>query len=123
MSRIMLLLFAIVTMVTFNCGEAEEPFFSHVYGWVKRTADSTGINDMNLKITDLDPDNFALGRERETTTTTYDSLDGFFEMDSVCYGTSQRQGAGYVRMIVADTDTFFPDLRGAIDTVELYISP
>ncbi len=123
MNRIALLLIALVTMIALNCGEEEEPFLSHVYGWVKRTADSTGINDLNIEVTDLDPYNFVLGRERETTTSTQDSLDGFFEMDSVCYGTTQRQGAGYVRIIVADTDTFFPDIRGAIDTIELYISP
>jgi len=123
MNRIVLILGAIIIMIALNCGEEEEPLFCHVYGWVRRTADSTGINNLNVKIRDMDPDNLAVGRERETTTSTNDSLDGFFEMDSVCYGTSQRQGTGYVRIVVAETDTSFPDIYGAMDTIELYISP
>ncbi len=113
-----------------NCaGEDEELFFSHLSGWVRNEADSMGVNDLFLQIMDIDPDNLSQLRERTTTTMTEDSFDGYFEMDSVLYGTSELQGSGYVR-IVADTahnddwpyHIWFPNISGEVAAVTLYIS-
>ncbi len=119
-----------IGFLTLNCaGEDEELFFSHLSGWVRNEADSMGVNDLFLQIMDIDPDNLSQLRERTTTTMTEDSFDGYFEMDSVLYGTSELQGSGYVR-IVADTahnddwpyHIWFPNISGEVAAVTLYIS-
>ena len=110
-------------------GEDEELFFSQLSGWVRNEADSLGVNDLFLQIRDIDPDNLSQLRERTTTTMTEGSLDGYFEMDSVLYGTSEFQGSGYVS-IIADTahnddwpyHIWFPNISDEVAAVTLYIS-
>ncbi len=113
-----------------DCTEQEqELFFSQLSGWVRNEADSAGVNDLFLQIRDIDPDNPSQLRERTTTTMTQGSLDGYFEMDSVLYGTSEFQGSGYVS-IIADTahnddwpyHIWFPNIAGEVAAVTLYIS-
>jgi len=128
MNRFGLWVFFIMVFVM-HCAEEEEPFFSHLSGWVRKEADSTGVNDLVLQIRDINPDHLNQFRERTTTTMIQDSLDGYFEMDSVLYGTSQKQGTGYVA-IIADSlynedwpsHIWFPNIASDIATVTLYIS-
>ncbi len=128
MKKIVLLI-SVITLFALNCGEEkEELFFSHLFGYIRRQVDSTGVNDLLLRIRDIDPDDYSQARERSTTTTHNDSLNGFFEMDSVLYGTSKMQGVGYVIIIVDSLDnpgwldtSWFPDIVGPVDTVEYYI--
>lgn len=122
------LLSILLAVITLNCTEEEEPLICYLYGWVKRETDSTGVNDLLLRIRDINPNDVNQWRERNTTTRTEDSIPGFFEMDSVCYGTSKMQGIGYVTIIVDNdsnpgwtTQYWQPNVYGAIDTVILYI--
>ena len=121
----------LVAMCTVYCTEEEEPLFSHVYGWVRTsTEDSTGVNGLILKVIDLDPDNLPAFRQNTVTTVTHDQLPGFFEIDSVVYGTDQRQGTAYVTFIADTLDNpdwpytvWNPNVTGDVDSVILYISP
>jgi len=116
-------------LLIMRCAEEEELFFSHLSGWVRNEVDSIGVNDLSLQIRDIDPDQLDQFRERTTTTMTQDSLDGYFEMDSVLYGTSQKQGTGYVA-IIADSlhnedwpfHIWFPNIASDVAAVTLYIS-
>jgi hypothetical protein len=126
----LLLLVAICTFFVFRCAEEEEPFFCHLTGWVlnEDSADSTGVNDIIVDVIDINPEDCALTRQRQATTRTEDSTLGYFEIDSVCYGTSQKQGTGYVTLRVDSLDNlgwetrmWAPDIYGEEDTVVLYI--
>ena len=123
------MLCVLVAMCTVHCTQEEEPLFSHVYGWVRTVTDSTGVNDLVLKVIDLDPDNIPALRQRQVTTQTHDLIAGFFEIDSVVYGTDQRQGTAYVTFIADSLDNpdwphsvWNPNVSGDVDTVILYIS-
>lgn len=118
-----------ITLFSLQCAEEEEElFFSHLSGWIRNEADSVGVNGLFLQIRDIDPDHLDQLRER-TTTTTMDLLDGYFEMDSVLYGTSEMQGSGYVS-IIADSvynedwplHIWFPNISAEVQAVTLYIS-
>lgn len=130
MKYLTLCLLAVITILFLpRCSEDEEPLLAHVYGYVRNESDSSGVNSITLRIRDIDPENVEDIRERETITRTEDSLAGYFEMDSVCYGTSNMQGIGYVTIIVDSTTNpgwptqyWQPDVYGAVDTVILYIS-
>ncbi len=124
------MLCVLVAISTVHCTEEEEPLYSHVYGWVRTVTDSTGVNGLILKVIDLDPDNLPALRQRQVTTTTHNLLAGFFELDSVVYGTDQRQGTAYVTFIADSLDNpnwahtiWNPNVSGDVDTVILYISP
>ena len=120
----------LIAMCIVSCTEDEEPLFSHVYGWVRTTTDSTGVNGLIMKVIDLDPDDLPAFRQRQVTTATYDQVPGYFEIDSVVYGTDQRQGTQYVTFVSDTLDNpnwpytiWRPNIYGEIDTVILYISP
>ncbi|KPK72898.1 hypothetical protein AMJ87_03395 [candidate division WOR_3 bacterium SM23_60] len=124
-----LMLFVLITLCIVHCTEEEEPLYCHVYGWVRTVSDSTGVNGLILKIIDLDPENLPELRQRQVTTQTHDLLAGFFEIDSVVYGTDQRQGTAYVTFIADSLDNpdwphtvWNPNVYGDVDTTILYIS-
>lgn len=122
-----LTLFLVLSIL--NCTTQGEPLISHLYGYLKNESDSTGVNNIVLKIRDINPYDVNLSRVREDTTRTEDSQDGFFEMDSVCYGTTEQQGTGYVA-IFADSllnpgwpsQYWWPSIAGDVDTIIIYIA-
>lgn len=126
-STILLLLISIFLITAPRCGSEEEPLICHLYGYAVRDDNQTGINGLVLKIYDIDPYNISQGRLRETTTGIQDSVDGFFEMDSVCYGTTKNQGnlvtigidstqnPGYM------TQYYTPFIDGEVDTIIISI--
>jgi hypothetical protein len=129
MMKIFAIVCAIILVVSLNCAEEEEPFFCHLYGWMKSATDSTGLKDLKLKIWDIDPEDISRSRERTTTTSSADTTAGFFEMDSVVYGTTKMQGSSYVTIVVDSIDNpayptqyFQPGIYGSVDTVIIYVS-
>jgi hypothetical protein len=127
MKKIIILLIFFV-FVWINCTDDEEPLLSHMYGWVYRTSDSTGINDITIKIRDIDPYDVKVLRDRNVITQSKDTLPGYFEIDSVCYGTTKIQGTTYVTMFIDSLDNptwpdtaWHPDLHGPVDTVTIYL--
>ena len=64
----------------------------------------TGINNIILTVGDINPDDITEMRIRKVTTESYDTLNGHWEMDSVCYGTTRQQGTGYVRITLDTLD-------------------
>jgi len=115
----------VIAFTLFNCTHKEELYLTHLYGWVKY--DTTYINGIVLVVRDINPENTAYYRFRtDTTNYSTDSLPGFFEMDSVCYGTSSYQGSQIVAVLVDSTDNpgwpkqyWYLNLSGSVDTVEL----
>ena len=118
-------------MCVVGCTTNEDPLICHVYGQVISEDDSiTAIDGIILRIQDINPDNVGQVRIRSNidTTETADSLGGFFEIDTVCYGTTSQQGTGYV-VIYADSTSnpgypsqaWAPTIRGDVDTIILYI--
>ena len=127
MKMTMLLLF-FIALVFMGCTDAEEPFISHVYGWANRTSDSTGINGLTIRIRDINVYDLGQLRDRTIVTETKDSLDGYFELDSVCFGTTSVQGVGYVVFFIDSVDnpnwsdtSWFPDIRGPVDTIIFHL--
>jgi hypothetical protein len=125
MKKLMIFAF-LIAILALNCTTEEEPLVCHLYGRVIH--DTTGVNDIKLKIWDINPYNVDQMRSRETTTRDENSTPGFFEMDSVCYGTTRRQGS-IVSVVVDSTDNpgwpsqiWQPDIYGDIDTIILYIN-
>ena len=119
----------LIFMFLMNCTDEGEPLIGHVYGWVRNEVDSAGVNDIILRIRDINPYNLEQMRNRTATTMTEDSVDGFFEIDSVCYGTTKMQGIGYVTVFVDSINNpgwpnqlWQPDIWGETDTVILYIT-
>ena len=126
--KIPLLFLFLITLSLLNCTSAEEPFLSHVYGWAYRMSDSTGINGLTIRIRDINVYDLSQLRDRTVITETKDSLDGYFELDSVCFGTTSVQGIGYVVFFIDSIDNptwpdtnWFPDIRGPEDTVIFYM--
>ncbi|MBE0432614.1 hypothetical protein IBX73_04005 [candidate division WOR-3 bacterium] len=124
---ILLLLLSMFFITVFNCATEEEPLICHLYGYVVRNDNQTGINNLVLKIYDINPYDLNIGRLRETTTRVQDSIDGFFEMDSVYYGTTKRQG-NLVTIGIDSTQNpgypsqyYTPFIDGEIDTVIISI--
>ncbi len=123
MRKILILIIAVLLLL--YCSRKEELYFTHLYGRVKH--DTTYINGIILIVRDINPENTAYYRFRtDTTGYSSDSLPGFFEMDSVCYGTSNYQGGDIVAVLVDSTDNpgwprqyWYLSLHGGIDTVEL----
>ena len=138
MRKIVICLIPLLFVATFNCGgEPEEPFICHLYGYTQRIRvinDSipiydtlSGVNGLILRIYDIDPYDITSGRLRYDTTETRDSIPGCFEMDSVCYGTTNNQG----NLVSIGIDTTenpgwntqyrTPDIYGDVDTVLIYL--
>lgn len=122
-----LVFFAGIIFLILTCAQKEVPYFTHLYGWVKY--DTLGINGIILQIIDINPDDVNRGRVRETITKSSASLPGFFEMDSVCYGTSGYQGSQTVAIQVDSTKNsgwstkiWYPDIKGGVDTVLLFLT-
>ena len=106
-----------------------DPFYTDIYGWIRKVSDSTGVNGLDLRIYDIDPDDLNTSRMRERTTAEHDSIDGYFQIDSVIYGTTKMQGVGYVSIVVDSTTNpgwpsqiWQPSLRGDVDSIILYIN-
>jgi len=124
---IVITLFALLATAT-NCADEEEPLIClHLYGYAVRDDNQQGINGLALRIYDINPYDISVGRLRETTTITQDSIPGFFEMDSVCYGTTKRQG-NLVSIGIDSTQNpgypsqyYTPFIYGEIDTVIIEI--
>ena len=116
-------------LVIMHCAEEDIPLFSDVSGWLRQSeSDSTGINDAILTVNDINPDDIATTRMRKVTTHEEDSLGGYWEMDSVCFGTSRQQGTGYVRITLDTLDNptypyrvWRPNIYGPADTIILYM--
>ncbi len=113
----------------FNCTWKQgEPYFCHLYGYMKDVEDSIGVNNIFLYIKDLDPNNADKRRIRETKTAmSSDSMPGFFEMDSVCYGTTTREG-NFVEIYVDSiknpgwaTQLWVPIIHSEVETLILYL--
>lgn len=119
----------LIIIFTVHCTTTDEPLVTHLYGYIRNASDSTtGINGLILQIRDINPYDFNYARIREDTTRTEDSLDGFFEMDSVVYGTTGQQGTGYVAIFLDSLQNpgwsswiWYPTLFGEIDTIILYL--
>ena len=129
MKYLMVLIFGV--SIFMNCMEEEVLYWTHMYGFAKLESSGSGINGLHLIIGDIDPENTNLTRIRETDTGySPDSLRGFFEMDSMCYATSSRQGSGIVWIMIDSTDNpgftsqyQYVDLSGPTDTIDYYITP
>jgi len=120
----------LAALVIMHCaGEDDIPLFSDVSGWLRQSDTLTaGINNIILTIGDIDPVDISHMRVRKVTTQPNDTLGGYWEMDSVCYGTTQQQGTGYVRITLDTLDNpsypyrvWLPNIFGPVDTVILYI--
>ncbi len=130
MKRFMLCLFFLFLAVMIHCGgEEEEPLICHLYGYMINNDNQQGVNSLIVRIYDIDPYDIGSGRLRYDTTMTQDSIPGFFEMDSVCYGTTKRQG-NLVTIGLDNTENpnwpnqfYTPDIFGDVDTVFIYILP
>ena len=133
--KVILAFSVLVCLAVLDCEAKEEPLFSDVVGYMRRIiqidtthADTIGENNIIVRIRDLDPDDLNQIRERRDTTIIKDSLSGYFEMDSVCYGTTLRQGSGLVTVIVDSVNNpawpnqlWHPTLEGPVDTLVLYL--
>ncbi len=114
-------------LVIIHCAEDDIPLFSDVSGYLRRNDSLTsGINNVILTVGDIDPDDITGMRTRKVTTGPHDTLDGYWEMDSVCYGTTRQQGTGYVRITLDTLDNpaypyrvWLPNIFGPADTVVL----
>jgi len=128
LKQLLFLLCVLVFIVA--CFKEEEKYYTHLYGWVRdpSTPDTNGVDGIVVQIVDINPKDVSRNRIREDTTHTVDSLHGFFEMDSVCYGTSGYMGAQTVMIHIDSTKNpgyptqwWFPDIGGGVDTVILHI--
>jgi len=119
----------IICFVIFDCTKKEDLYFTHLYGWAKYDT-LGGINGLKLLIRDINPDDTDYFRYRPVTTGySNDSSPGFFEMDSVCYGTSSLQGGQIVAVLLDSVDNpgwprqyWYLTLSGGVDTVELNLT-
>jgi hypothetical protein len=122
-----ILLGFISLLVMMHCADDDVPLFSDVSGWLRQDDSTTaGINNIILTVGDIDPDDITSMRTRKVTTQPKDTLGGYWEMDSVCYGTTQQQGTGYVRIILDTLDNpvynyrvWLPNIFGPADTIIL----
>ncbi|MBN2620897.1 hypothetical protein JXB22_07375 [candidate division WOR-3 bacterium] len=120
---------AMICCIGMRCtDDPGEPFYTDMFGWIQKSTDSTGVNGLNLRIYDLDPNDLENTRMRERTTAEHDSVDGYFEIDSIIYSTTNMQGVGYVTIVVDSTTNpnwpsqlWQPSLRGGVDSIVLYI--
>lgn len=123
------IIFFLIFLIIYNCTRKEELYFTHLYGWIKYDT-LGGINGLKLLIRDINPENTDYYRYRpDTTGYSPDSLPGFFEIDSVCYGTSSYQGSQIVAVLLDSTDNpgwprqyWYLSLSGSVDTVELNLT-
>lgn len=129
MRALFLLLVISICILELHCiDDPGEPFYTNLYGWIRAASDSTGVSGLNLRIYDIDPDDLSSTRMQERTTTEHDSIDGYFHIDSIIFGTTKMQGVGYVSIVVDSTTNpgwpsqiWQPSLRGDVDTIIIYI--
>ncbi|KPK64721.1 hypothetical protein AMJ83_00575 [candidate division WOR_3 bacterium SM23_42] len=129
MKKLLVIIIGLIVVLSV-CTQEEEPLFCHLYGYIILASDSvTGVNGITLRIWDLDPEDPTDYRRtpRETVTRTEDSLPGFFEMDSVVYGTDKNQGS-FVRIVIDSlqnpgwtSQVHWPFIEGEVDTAIVYI--
>jgi len=119
----------LLAFVAVDCTTEEEPFICHLYGYMINNNTQQGVDNLIVRINDINPYDVDSRRLRYDTTMTQDSIAGFFEMDSVCYGTSSRQG-NLVTIGLDDLENpnwpnqyYTPDILGDTDTVYIYIFP
>ena len=130
MKKLMLYSLFLFFVIAINCGgEEEEPLICHLYGYMISNVTQQGVNGLIVRVYDINPYDIGGGRLRYDTTMTQDSIPGFFEMDSVCYGTTKRQG-NLVTIGLDNTENpnwpnqfYTPDIFGDVDTVVIYIVP
>jgi hypothetical protein len=124
----LLLLFVVAT----NCGgEEEEPYICHLYGYIRNSNTQQGVDSLMFGLLEtINPYNINTSRLRYFMTVMQDSMHGYFEIDSVCYGTSKRQGSDLVLVVISDTlspgwisNNYFIDIDGPVDTVYVDIIP
>jgi hypothetical protein len=132
MKKILLFSILTISITTFNCIEEEEtPILCHLYGYLKNNNTQQGVDGIIFQIIEYyNPYNLSVGRVRYDTTKTQDSIPGFFEMDSVCYGTSKHQATGLVSLAIDDSlnpgwdeRIYLLYIDGAACTVEVFIFP
>jgi hypothetical protein len=132
MKKIILLSIIAVSIIVVGCTEEEEiPLICHLYGYIRDDDTQQGIDNMVIQIIELvNPYDINSNRIRYDTTMMHDSIPGFFEMDSVCYGTNKRQGTGMVSIGIDSTlnpaylSRIYPiDITGSVDTVYVYVFP
>jgi hypothetical protein len=130
MIRIATFALFLVFCIAINCtGEDEDPLICHLYGYMINNNTQQGIDGLIVRIVDINPYDIANARLRYDTTITQDSIPGFFEMDSVCYGTTKRQGNLVLIGIHENenpgwpTQFYTPDIFGDVDTVYIYLLP
>lgn len=129
MMRSFYVLLTMACLVSIQCADDPgDPFYTDIYGWIQNINDSTGVSGLYLRIYDIDPNDLESSRMRERTTAEHDSVNGYFEIDSVIYSTTRMQGVGYVSIVVDSTTNpdwpsqlWQPTLRGGIDSIVLYI--
>jgi hypothetical protein len=127
--KIFYVILAMMCCISMRCtDDPGEPFYTDIFGWIQKSSDSTGVNGLNLRIYDIDPNDLTGTRMRERTTAEYDSVDGYFEIDSIIYSTTTMQGVGYVTIVVDSTTNpnwpsqlWQPSLKGGVDSIVLYI--
>lgn len=136
--RYFLILSLICCTLIIHCiDDPGDPLYTNLHGWIFHVdtidtapviTDTVGINGLHLRIYDIDPTNLDSSRLRERTTAEHDSIGGYFEIDSVLYATTQRQGVGYVNIVVDSTQNpgwpsqlWQPSLRDGEDFCTLYI--
>ena len=129
MKKILIILLFISAYVAIDCTEEEKPLICHLYGYMINNSTQQGENNLIVRIYDINPYDVSRGRLRYDTTSTKDANPGYFEMDSVCYGTSKRQG-NLVTIGLNDAENpdwpnqlYTPDIYGDTDTVYIYILP
>jgi len=131
MKKIVYLLYLLpIILLCITCAEKETPFFTHLYGRLKLQNGSTYFDNVILRISDLNPNDFDRLRIREITTATIDSLPGSFELDSVCYGTSGYMSNEIVSVYCDSMDNpafpslyWYPEIHAhnGVDTILLNI--
>lgn len=129
MKKIIVFMLFSLLFVAVSCSEEETPLVCHLYGYMINNVTQTGVNGQVVRIYDINPYDVYQVRLRRDTTATKDSVAGFFEMDSVCYGTNKRQG-NLVTIGIDESENsgwpnqyYTPDISGAVDTVYIYILP
>jgi len=130
MKKIILFSIIVISIIVVGCTEEEEiPLICHLYGYIRDNETQQGVDGMVIQIIELiNPYDLNSNRIRYDTTMMHDSIPGFFEMDSVCYGTNKRQGTSMVSIGIDSTlnlgylSRIYPiDVSGSVDTVYVYV--
>jgi hypothetical protein len=116
------LLVSSLALMFVNCGGDDEPYFCHLYGYIRDASTNAGVDSLTFGLMEV-----ITGRLRYYTTMAHDTTHGYFEVDSVLYGTSSVQGSSMVAVVIDDSlspgwlsRTYYIDVDGPVDTV--YVS-